>query len=147
MSILGSTAQVCKRGCRSNNYWHPCDWFLICKSRSTGSGTVGTSALTSAVSSSRDSSLVKTIRLRVALVSGVLLSILIIWLYAHTTWKLFEDWWTRDEASYGMLIPPIAAYIAYARRRSTFGIPATLDARGLLGIAAACLLFLVGKLG
>jgi exosortase len=90
---------------------------------------------------------VKTIRLRVALVSGVLLSILIISLYAHTTWKLFEDWWTRDEASYGMLIPPIAAYIAYARRRSTFGIPARLDARGLLGIAAACLLFLVGKLG
>jgi len=53
----------------------------------------------------------------------------------------------HDEASYGMLIPPIAAYIAYARRRSTFAIPARLDARGLLAIAAACLLFLVGKFG
>jgi exosortase len=72
---------------------------------------------------------------------------MVTWLYANTTRDLFQDWWTREDASYGMLIPPIAGYIAYARRSLTFAVPPRLDSRGLFGITLACLLFVAGKLG
>jgi exosortase len=67
-------------------------------------------------------------------------------LYAEVLLDLAAEWWTQPEASYGMLIPPFALYMAYLRRHHIFSIPARPDVRGLVLILMACLLFLTGKL-
>ena len=67
-------------------------------------------------------------------------------LYAEVILDLASEWWTESASSYGMLVPPIALYIAYLRREITFAIPAQPDLRGLGLISLACLVFLVGKL-
>ncbi len=73
---------------------------------------------------------------------------LIVAIYAAPFGVLANDWWNdRGGASYGLLIPPLVVYIAYARRAHTLSIPATKDTRGLALIFASCVLFLVGKLG
>jgi exosortase len=73
---------------------------------------------------------------------------LIIALYVSPFAALVRDWMTDNQgASYGMLLPPLALFIAYARRQRTFAIPSHCDARGLALIFAACAMFLVGKLG
>jgi len=77
----------------------------------------------------------------VALVAGLTLA-----LYASTLRSLASDWLNDPGASYGFLVPPLALYIAYARRARTLATPASSDRRGLLVIVAACVVFLVGKL-
>jgi exosortase len=67
-------------------------------------------------------------------------------IYAPVLQDLALDWWTQDNLSYGLLIPPLAVYVAWARRRMTFSEPAIPNARGLWLIATACLQFLLGKL-
>lgn len=78
---------------------------------------------------------------------GVLLACLILVLYWNVIPDLISDWWEVPGASQGFLLPPLALYIAWLRRRSTLAYPASPDNRGLLVIALACLLFLVGKVG
>ena len=67
-------------------------------------------------------------------------------LYAAVVIDLASEWWTDSSASYGMLIPPTALYIAYLRRRHTLAFPARPDMRGLWLILSACGVFLLGKL-
>jgi exosortase len=67
-------------------------------------------------------------------------------LYGWVALDLASEWWTDDSASYGMLIPPTALYIAYLRRHVTLGIPAQRELRGLWLITLACLAFLLGGL-
>ena len=67
-------------------------------------------------------------------------------LYFAVMVDLASEWWSDDSASYGMLIPPTALYIAYLRRHITLGIPAQIDLRGLWLAAFACLVFLTGGL-
>lgn len=71
---------------------------------------------------------------------------LLVALYSWIAADLALEWWTEDSASYGMLIPPTALYIAYLRREYTFAIPARSDARGLWLLALGCALLLFGKL-
>ena len=59
---------------------------------------------------------------------------------------LAVDWWTFDAYSQGMLLPPLALYIAWLNRRQTFAIPAATDTRGILLIAFACVMYIAGKL-
>ncbi len=59
---------------------------------------------------------------------------------------LASEWWTQPEASYGMLVPPIAFYIVYLQRRTTFAFPAERALRGMWLVAFGCLVFLLGKL-
>jgi exosortase len=73
-------------------------------------------------------------------------AVLIAALYFSVMVDLASEWSTDDSASYGMLIPPTALYIAYLRRQVTLGIPAQRDVRGLWLLAAACLVFLTGGL-
>jgi exosortase len=56
-----------------------------------------------------------------------------------------RDWWNDPALSQGMLLPPLALYIAWGSRRNTLSHPAVPDNRGLLLTAAACLTFLLGK--
>jgi exosortase len=67
-------------------------------------------------------------------------------LFADVLLDLASEWWTQPEASYGMLVPPMALYIAYLQRRTTYAFPAQRDVRGLSLVAFGCLVFLLGKL-
>ena len=68
-------------------------------------------------------------------------------IYAPVLKDLALDWWNEESLSYGMLIPPLALYVAWMRRRVTLGEAAIPDSRGLWLLGAACLLFLLGKVG
>jgi len=73
-------------------------------------------------------------------------TVLLFALYAEILTDLAREWWTRPEASYGMLVPPFALYLAYLRRAKTRLIPILPDVRGLGLVALACLTLLSGKL-
>jgi exosortase len=60
---------------------------------------------------------------------------------------LAVDWWTIPSQSQGLLIPPLALFIAWGRRNITFEIPAEPDGRGMFVVTCACATFLVGKMG
>ena len=78
--------------------------------------------------------------------AGLTIAGLVIALYAKIIPDLAWEWWTIDASSYGLLIPPLALYIAYLQRGAVFAPPARQDSLGLTCIALACLLFLVGGL-
>jgi exosortase len=67
-------------------------------------------------------------------------------LYFHVAIDLFQEWWTDPALSQGLLIPPLALYIAWLRRDVTLAKPAVPDNRGLILVVLASVLFLVGKL-
>jgi len=67
-------------------------------------------------------------------------------LYRTVIPDLAVEWWTEDASSYGMLVPPMALFIAFQRRSLTLSYPAEPDWRGLWLAGAACLVFLVGGL-
>jgi exosortase len=77
--------------------------------------------------------------------AGVLV-LLVIALYAAVLADMANDWWTDPTLSQGLLIPPLALYIAWLRRNITFSSPSVPDMRGFLLTAGACLLFILGKL-
>lgn len=66
-------------------------------------------------------------------------------LFSAVLIDMAHDWWNDPALSQGMLLPPLALYIAWIHRHHTFGYPAIHDNRGLLLTAAACLTFLLGK--
>ena len=67
-------------------------------------------------------------------------------LYIPILLDLADEWWTVDASSYGMVVPLIAFYIIYLRRKVTFAIPARGDGRGLWLVSVACLALIAGKL-
>ena len=75
-------------------------------------------------------------------------------LVAALVWILFgtvlidmaSDWWNVPALSQGMLLPPLALYIAWLNRNRTFNFAATSDRRGLFWIAFACCSFILGGL-
>jgi exosortase len=75
---------------------------------------------------------------------------IIVALTALLFWRVLtdmaHDWWTEEALSQGMLLPPLALYIAWINRKQIFSKPANLDTRGLLLTAFACLMFVGGKL-
>jgi exosortase len=77
---------------------------------------------------------------------GVIL-LLTVALYATTLADLANDWWTDPNLSQGLLIPPLAIWIAWMRRDLTLAHPVKPTNRGLLMVAGACLLFLLGRFG
>src|ERR1035438_561263 len=68
-------------------------------------------------------------------------------IYTPVLKDLALDWWNEESLSYGMLIPPLALYVAWMGRRVTLAEAAIPDSRGLWLLGAACLLFLLGKVG
>jgi exosortase len=57
-----------------------------------------------------------------------------------------RDWWTTPALSQGMLIPPLALYIAWLGRDRTLQVDARPDYRGLALTLLACAMFVLGKL-
>jgi len=78
---------------------------------------------------------------------AIVLAGLVVWLYAAVLANLASDWWTDPSLSQGLLIPPLALYIAWMRRQLTLGAPSKPDNRGLWLTGMASILFLLGKLG
>jgi len=76
-----------------------------------------------------------------------LVAVLIILLYAPVLADLANDWWTEESLSYGLLVPPMALYVAWLRRSITLREPVIGDNRGLWLIGLACGAYLVGKFG
>jgi exosortase len=67
-------------------------------------------------------------------------------LYGAVLGDLASEWWNEPASSYGMLVPPIAAWIAWQRRRQILRWPAVPDWRGLAMAAFGCLCLITGKL-
>ena len=80
-------------------------------------------------------------------VQASVLVVLIAGLYSRVLADLANDWWTEPSLSQGLLIPPLALYLAWSRRQLVFADPAVPDNRGLCLVASACILYLLGKLG
>ncbi len=76
----------------------------------------------------------------------VLLSILVWLLYGYVLTDMANDWWNEPSLSQGMLLPPLALYVAWLQRGQILAHTATQDFRGLFVVAFACLTFLLGKL-
>lgn len=72
---------------------------------------------------------------------------LIVALYRDTLIDMANDWWTDPALSQGLLIPPLALWIAWVRRAQLLALPAVPDNRGLLLVSSSCFLFLLGRLG
>lgn len=68
-------------------------------------------------------------------------------LYGQVLADMAEDWWTDPSLSQGLLIPPLALYIAWTRRSMILSRPAVAENRGLWLVAGACCLYILGKLG
>jgi exosortase len=76
-----------------------------------------------------------------------LLTALIGLLYRFVLTDLAKDWWNEPALSYGMLIPPLAGYIAWLRRDLILAAGVFPTNKGLLLVAFGCVMFLLGKLG
>jgi len=72
---------------------------------------------------------------------------LIVALYFRILPDMVKDWWDDPGASHGILIPPVALYIAWLRRDLTLAEPAWPDLHGLWLTLGACLTLLLGTLG
>jgi exosortase len=71
---------------------------------------------------------------------------LMIFLFADVLADLASEWWTQEEASYGMLGPPMALYIAWLQRKKTLAFEAQPTLRGLWLLGFGCLVLMSGKL-
>src|ERR1051325_7442705 len=67
-------------------------------------------------------------------------------LYVEVIADLAVEWWTVPSSSYGLLIPPLAFYIAHIKRKTLYALPAEPDLRGLWLTGLACLILLGGHL-
>lgn len=67
-------------------------------------------------------------------------------LFASVLADMAHDWWIVPAWSEGILLPPLALYIAWARRAYVLNCSPTQDWRGLLLSATACLTFILGRL-
>jgi hypothetical protein len=63
-----------------------------------------------------------------------LIGILIVVLFGEVLATMAKDWWTDPAWSQGMLLPPLALYMAWIQRGRTLSRPADVDLRGLLGV-------------
>ncbi len=73
-------------------------------------------------------------------------STLILILFSSALIDMAHDWWNEPELSQGMLLPPLALFVAWIERERIFGYAAAPDRRGLLLVALACSMFVLGKL-
>jgi exosortase len=81
------------------------------------------------------------------LASAVLIFFGFALLYRQVFVKLTNDWWTDGNYSHGFLIIPIAAYLAWERRREFTAAPNRPTAFGLLIIFGSILVLAAGVLG
>jgi exosortase A len=79
--------------------------------------------------------------------AGVLIAGGFALLYRDVLAKLVTAWWTDDNYSHGFLIIPIAAYLAWERRRQFDQAPCTPAVTGLVLVISSILVLMAGILG
>ena len=77
--------------------------------------------------------------------SAILLALIVI-LFGAALADMAHDWWVEPAWSQGLLLPPLALYVAWLRRNVTLAVPAVPDGRGMLITAFACFVFLAGQI-
>lgn len=75
-----------------------------------------------------------------------IVSVLVCILFSHVLLDMAKDWWQEPELSQGMLLPPLALFVAWIERRRILSHSAAPDARGLLLVAFACFMLTLGQL-
>ena len=77
----------------------------------------------------------------------LILAALLAGIYGQILLGLAADGWNDPNASHGLLVPPLAAYMAWKRKHLTLSIPVAPDLRGMAWIVGGCMVLLVGKVG
>jgi len=95
----------------------------------------------------RDNSTITSDSTYFAWLKALVFAGVVVFIYGHILTALAVDWWTLPSQSQGLLIPPLALYIAWEKRHKTLALPAAPDSAGLLIIGFACALLLLGKIG
>jgi exosortase len=75
-----------------------------------------------------------------------ILALLVSVLYGDVLGVMARDWWIEPAQSQGMLLPPLALYVAWRRRKQTLRYPAVLTNSGLVVTGLACAMFTLGRL-
>jgi exosortase len=84
--------------------------------------------------------------LNAALYVKVLVLTGLIWvLYWDVLVDMAHDWWTVDAYSQGMLLPPLALYVAWLSKDRILAYTPTADYRGVLLTGMASLLYTLGQ--
>ncbi len=78
---------------------------------------------------------------------AVVIALLLFGLYREVFASLVQDWWENESYSHGLLVLPLALYIAWKQRKVILSIPAAPSTTGLYLTSFACLLYVAGKLG
>ncbi len=69
-------------------------------------------------------------------------------MYYETLGALLGDWWNDPNNSHGLLIPPMALYIAWRKRSRLTGVPVQPSVTlGLLALLGSLAVYFVGRLG
>lgn len=77
-----------------------------------------------------------------------LLLIPLVVMYGDTFFRLASDWWNDPNNSHGLLIPPLAIYFAWRKRRRFIAAPVQSAAvAGAVVVAGSLMVFFVGRLG
>lgn len=84
---------------------------------------------------------------RIPLIPFVLLGALMVALYWDVVADMAEVWWVDPAYSHGLLIPPLALYIAWIQKEDILAMPVRPASAGLWMTAFGCVVLLVGKLG
>ena len=74
------------------------------------------------------------------------IAVLLWFLFWSVLADMAHDWWIEPAWSQGMLLPPLALYIAWLNRQRISAIPVEPDTRGILLTVLAGGIFVVGKL-
>jgi len=78
--------------------------------------------------------------------AGVLL-VLIGWLYASILGRLVAQWWNNPNFSHGFFVPAFALFVLWQDRRRLANLPRSPSSWGLLILAMALCVLVVGVLG
>jgi exosortase len=84
-------------------------------------------------------------RYNLAVQVGTVVALIVV-LFAAVLADMAHDWWIEPAWSQGMLLPPLALYLAWIQRDHILSCAATPDRRGLLVTTFACLTYVLGRL-
>jgi exosortase len=76
---------------------------------------------------------------------GIVVALMVV-LFAGVLADMAHDWWTEPAWSQGMLLPPLALYIAWIQRSQILSCAATTDQRGVFLTGLACVTYVLGRL-
>ena len=89
---------------------------------------------------------VETVAQRLAFWAKIAAVVVLLWfLFWDILTDMAHDWWIEPAWSQGMLLPPLALYIAWMYRKQIFSLEEAPDARGLWLTGFGCGVFLVGR--